>query len=218
MPSLAAPLTLAPKLLITRPRSGQRNAGWPLAAMPAGPAVPASSAGGSTVVATRAFADGSADAVFVGTAGGGGAPARGLCCGFAAAGPPAWASAGALAEPAVFADAVAGCPLDAATATGIVSFVPILSRASGWMPLATTMSFTLTRYWREILLSVSPVATVWTGATGSKVCPEPDAAASGAGGAARFAGAGAAATAGVADSAGADWRGVAAWATFVAVP
>src|SRR5580700_7895090 len=77
MPSLAAPLTLAPKLLITRPRSGQRNAGWPLAAMPAGPAEPASSAGGSTVVATRAFADGSADAVFVGTAVGGAGRLRG---------------------------------------------------------------------------------------------------------------------------------------------
>src|SRR5208282_3166290 len=113
MPSLVPPAFLEPKLVITRPRSGQRNDGMP--AVPAGPDSSdwASAAG----VATRTVSVGLTDCSV-----GPGFPACATWIGFV--------GVAAAAPPATF---LATAPVRA----GMVSFIPTFKGVSAVMLLAT---------------------------------------------------------------------------------
>src|ERR1700722_17725953 len=144
MPSLAPPAGLEPKLVVTRPRNGQRNAGMPAAA--AGP--------GSSAVASAAGAAIRAEAT--------GCSAGLIDC--SVAGLPVTTVVGATgASEAVLAAA----PVRA----GTLSFMPTLSGVSDVMLLAVASSRIVIRFFRAIEDSVSPDATTCspgiTGAVGA---------------------------------------------------
>src|SRR5258707_9124742 len=115
MPSLEPPAVLAPKLVTTRPRSGQRNDGMP--AVPAGPDSSACVSG----VAIRALADGATDFTDCSV---GPDWTCATCCGFADA-PAPGAFLATWVAPAL---------------AGMVSLIPILSGVSGVMLLAAVSS------------------------------------------------------------------------------
>src|SRR5271156_6689325 len=118
MPSLEPPAVLAPKLVTTRPRSGQRNDG-----MPAAPAGPASSDCASAAgVAIRAESGGFTDCKV-------GPFNDATTCGFAAG--------------VAVADAAGAFLATAPGLAGMVSFIPILRGISAVMLLARTSSRTV---------------------------------------------------------------------------